>query len=230
MSGRETSKSPITKVHQLTATPLWQPKLLLCPFWGKPWIQSPHIHLPKITAKHVLCLEHDVSRVLSSVNSLTLVSPHPSANGFCTLTYQSQVVRIWPHTSSQLSNSSVLALLGAVCCVLTYYNTTTVKKAQQRLHFLRILMKKHLEKRLMVYFYCSAIKSVLVNCFSTWYASCSADRKALQGVINTAQKMCTAFFKGHFHLPLHYQDCQHSQTLLSPQKSSIYSAALWHAP
>lgn len=65
-----------------------------------------------------------------------------------------------------------------------------VKKAQQRLHFLRILRKNHLEEKLLVSFYRCSIERVLAYCISTLYASCSAaDRRELQRVINTAQKI-----------------------------------------
>ena len=65
-----------------------------------------------------------------------------------------------------------------------------VKKAQQRLHFLRILRKHHLEEKLLVSFYRCSIESVLAYCISTWHTSCSAaDKRALHRIINTAQKV-----------------------------------------
>ncbi|KAL6479062.1 hypothetical protein MHYP_G00124950 [Metynnis hypsauchen] len=65
-----------------------------------------------------------------------------------------------------------------------------VKKAQQRLYFLRILRKNNFQEKLLVSNYCSTTESVLTYCISTWYSSCSvAERRALQGVINTAQKI-----------------------------------------
>ena len=66
----------------------------------------------------------------------------------------------------------------------------TVKKAQQRLHFLRVLRKNNLECKLMVAFYRTTIESVLTYCISAWYSGCTAaDKRALQRVINTAQKI-----------------------------------------
>ncbi|KAK0142389.1 hypothetical protein N1851_019833 [Merluccius polli] len=68
--------------------------------------------------------------------------------------------------------------------------TAVVKKAQMRLHFLRVLRKNNLEGQLLVAFYCSTIESILAYCISVWYAGCSvADRRALQIIINTAQKI-----------------------------------------
>lgn len=75
---------------------------------------------------------------------------------------------------------------------LTWTDNTAavVKKAQQRLYFLRILKKNDLSERLLVIFYRSSIESILVYCVTVWYAGCSAaDKKRIQRVINTAQKI-----------------------------------------
>uniref|UniRef100_A0A1A8FSH0 Alkylated DNA repair protein AlkB homologue 8 N-terminal domain-containing protein n=1 Tax=Nothobranchius korthausae TaxID=1143690 RepID=A0A1A8FSH0_9TELE len=65
-----------------------------------------------------------------------------------------------------------------------------VKKAQLHLHFLRVLRTNNLEERLLVTFYRATIESILTYSITTWYAGCSAaDRKVLQRVINTAQKI-----------------------------------------
>ena len=70
-------------------------------------------------------------------------------------------------------------------------NTTAIKKkAEERLHFLRILRKKQLEQKLLVSFYRSTIESVLTYCITARYAgSSAADRTALQRVIDPAQKI-----------------------------------------
>ena len=72
----------------------------------------------------------------------------------------------------------------------TANTTAVVKKAQQRLHFLRVLRRHNLEEKLLVTFYRATIESILAYCITAWYAGCSAaDRRALQRVINTAQKI-----------------------------------------
>lgn len=43
----------------------------------------------------------------------------------------------------------------------TTNSTAVVKKAQQELHFLRILRKTNLQEKLLVSFYCCSIESVL---------------------------------------------------------------------
>uniref|UniRef100_A0A2D4KJK7 Alkylated DNA repair protein AlkB homologue 8 N-terminal domain-containing protein n=1 Tax=Micrurus paraensis TaxID=1970185 RepID=A0A2D4KJK7_9SAUR len=70
-------------------------------------------------------------------------------------------------------------------------NTTQVaRKAQQRLHFLRVLRKNKVEQRLMTSFYQSTIESILSYCISVWYAGLTAaDRKMLQRVVSTAQNI-----------------------------------------
>lgn len=65
-----------------------------------------------------------------------------------------------------------------------------VGKAQQRLHFVRLLKKCHLDGNLLQTFYRSTVESVLTYCVTVWYAGCTAkDRTALQGVIKSAQKI-----------------------------------------
>lgn len=72
----------------------------------------------------------------------------------------------------------------------TVNTAALVKKAQQRLHFLRVLRRNHLEERLLVSFYQATIESVLTYCVTVWFTACSAaDRKALQRVIRTAEKI-----------------------------------------
>uniref|UniRef100_A0A3P9IGT3 Reverse transcriptase domain-containing protein n=1 Tax=Oryzias latipes TaxID=8090 RepID=A0A3P9IGT3_ORYLA len=65
-----------------------------------------------------------------------------------------------------------------------------LKKAQQRLHFLRVLRKNNISQRLLVSFYRCSIESILTYCVCVWFSRCTvAQRKALQRVINTAQKI-----------------------------------------
>ncbi|XDV19455.1 hypothetical protein PO909_024925 [Leuciscus waleckii] len=65
-----------------------------------------------------------------------------------------------------------------------------VKKAHQRLFFLTTLRKNQLSSTILVNFYRCAIESILTNCATVWYGSCSvAERKALQRVVKTAQRI-----------------------------------------
>ena len=63
-----------------------------------------------------------------------------------------------------------------------------VKKAQQRLFFLRRLRKAKLPSQLLINFYRSTIESILCYCSTVWFSSCTAgNRKDLARVVKTAQ-------------------------------------------
>ena len=70
-------------------------------------------------------------------------------------------------------------------------NTTAIiKKAQQRLYFLRVLRNYHLREELLVAFYRSTVETILTYCMCVWFSSCTAaERKALQRVVNSAQRI-----------------------------------------
>ena len=77
----------------------------------------------------------------------------------------------------------------------TVNSTAILKKAQQRLYFLRILRKNNLKSELLVSFYRCSVESVLSYNISLWFSSCSvAEKKKLQRVINTAQKLTSSCF------------------------------------
>lgn len=96
------------------------------------------------------------------------------------------------HLNGECERVSSFKFLGVHFSEDLSWSTNTkaiTKKAQQRLHFLRILRKNHLEQNLLVSFYRSIIESILTFCISSWYAACSvADRRILQRVIGSAQK------------------------------------------
>lgn len=70
------------------------------------------------------------------------------------------------------------------------WTAAVVKKAQQRLHFLRVLRRNNLEKKLLVMFHRATVGSLLTYCITVWYSGCTAaDRRALQRAVNTAQKI-----------------------------------------
>uniref|UniRef100_A0A3Q3E360 Reverse transcriptase domain-containing protein n=1 Tax=Labrus bergylta TaxID=56723 RepID=A0A3Q3E360_9LABR len=68
--------------------------------------------------------------------------------------------------------------------------SSAIKKALQRLFFLRRLKKAHLSPQILTNFYCSTIESILTNCVTVWYGNCSvSDQKALQKVVKTAERI-----------------------------------------
>ena len=65
-----------------------------------------------------------------------------------------------------------------------------VKKANQRLYFLRVLRRQQVQQRLLVDFYRATIESILTHGISVWYAACTAgDKHALHRVVRTAEKV-----------------------------------------
>ncbi|KAK2899391.1 hypothetical protein Q8A73_012520 [Channa argus] len=72
----------------------------------------------------------------------------------------------------------------------TPHVTQLVKKAQQRLYFLRRLRKFGMSPKILSNFYSCVIESVLTNCITVWYSSTTVmDRKRLQRVVKTEQKI-----------------------------------------
>ncbi|KAI4880975.1 hypothetical protein NFI96_001097 [Prochilodus magdalenae] len=70
----------------------------------------------------------------------------------------------------------------------TEHATRVVKKAQQRLLFLRLLKRFGMDPRIPRTFYTCTVESILTGSITTWYGSCTAiERKALQRVVRTAQ-------------------------------------------
>ncbi len=74
---------------------------------------------------------------------------------------------------------------------LTWRTNTTrlVRKAHQRLYFLRKLRRAGLGSSVLRSFYHCAVESVLCTCINVWHGSCTAaERKALQRVVGAAQR------------------------------------------
>ncbi|KAI4904782.1 hypothetical protein NFI96_002045 [Prochilodus magdalenae] len=74
---------------------------------------------------------------------------------------------------------------------LTWSNNTSslVRKAHQRLYFLRRLRRAGLGSSVLTSFYRCVVESVLCSSINVWHGSCSAaERKALQRVVKAAQR------------------------------------------
>ena len=72
----------------------------------------------------------------------------------------------------------------------TLHADTVVKKARQRLYFLRKLKKFGSNTKILTNFYRCIIESVLTGCITVWYGTCtSQSRKALQRVVRTAEDL-----------------------------------------
>ena len=74
---------------------------------------------------------------------------------------------------------------------LTWSTNTSslVRKAHQRLYFLRRLRRAGLGSSVLTAFYRCAVESILCSCITVWHGSCSvAEKKALQRVVKAAQR------------------------------------------
>ena len=68
-----------------------------------------------------------------------------------------------------------------------------LKKAQQRLFFLRLLRHFRVSQELLVKFYRAVVESVLTLSITAWYGNTTAvDRRRLNRVVNTATKITRA--------------------------------------
>ncbi|KAK3543804.1 hypothetical protein QTP70_028098, partial [Hemibagrus guttatus] len=68
-----------------------------------------------------------------------------------------------------------------------------IKKAQQRLYFLRQLRKFNLPKELLTQFYSAVIESVLCTSITVWFGSATkSDIKSLQRTVRTAERIIGA--------------------------------------
>ncbi|KAI4894010.1 hypothetical protein NFI96_024229 [Prochilodus magdalenae] len=84
-------------------------------------------------------------------------------------------------------------------------NTTYVlKRAQQRLYFLRRLRKFGMSPRILSNFYSCIIESILTSCITVWYGSTTVkDRKRLQRVIcGEFHRITNINLKNHFYAAL----------------------------
>ena len=72
----------------------------------------------------------------------------------------------------------------------THHIKALVKKAQQWLHFLLILRKHNLDKKLLLAPYYSSVERKHTYCLGVWYIGSTAeDRNSAQRVINTVQRI-----------------------------------------
>ena len=72
----------------------------------------------------------------------------------------------------------------------TLNTAATVKKAQQRLYFIRLLRKAGLHCRPLTQVYKGLIESILTTGITVWYGNTTqTERKALQRVIKTAERI-----------------------------------------
>ncbi len=71
-----------------------------------------------------------------------------------------------------------------------FHIDSIVKKAQQRLHFLRQLRKFNLPQELLKQFYSVIIESIICTSITVWFSSATqSDHRRLQRVVRTAERI-----------------------------------------
>ncbi|KAI3375174.1 hypothetical protein L3Q82_021084, partial [Scortum barcoo] len=91
---------------------------------------------------------------------------------------------------------------------LTWSKNTSclIRKAHQRLYFLRRLRRAGLGSSVLTSFYRCVVESVLSSCIIVWHGSCSAaEKKALQRVVEGCTEDCGTQSTHHHHGHLHLQ-------------------------
>lgn len=82
-----------------------------------------------------------------------------------------------------------------LCLIISWTENTTegpsriIKKAHQRLHFLRVLRNQNLDPSLLLTLYPASIESLLTYCITLWYVSCTMADRERQRVVKAAQKI-----------------------------------------
>lgn len=82
----------------------------------------------------------------------------------------------------------------------------TVKKAQQRLHFIRVLKKARLRHQPLIQACRGLVESILTSAITAWYGNTTqTERKSLQQVIKAAEKVTGSGLP--FMDTIHTQSC-----------------------
>ena len=112
----------------------------------------------------------------------------------------------------------------------TANTTALVKKAQQRLYFLRLLQKVNLSQQLLESFYHCSIESILTYDILVWYSgSSAADKKSLQRVIKTARNIINQQLPSPddmFTSRCLQKISQHPKGLIPPRSSPVWTVTL----
>ncbi|KAK2905568.1 hypothetical protein Q8A73_009511 [Channa argus] len=107
--------------------------------------------------------------------------------------------------------------------------TQLVKKAQQRLYFLRRLRKFGISPKILSNFYSCVIKSVLTNCITVWYGSTTAmdQTPAERGEDCTEDHQdSTALSAEHLPPQSPQESCFHPQRPLRPPARTVHTSTL----
>ncbi len=109
-----------------------------------------------------------------------------------------------------------------------------VKKAQQRLYFLRQLRKFNLPQELLKQFYSAVIKSVLCTSITVWFGSATkSDIRRLQRMVRTAERIIGAPLPAHPSRTVYIQSeekgSENHSGSLTFKPSPFWTFAIWPA-
>lgn len=83
----------------------------------------------------------------------------------------------------------------------TLHSNKLARSACWRLHFLRRLKKLGLPCNSLTNFYHCIIVIIQSGCITVWFANCTAtNRKALQNMVKTAERLCLYLFEVSFFI------------------------------
>ncbi len=110
------------------------------------------------------------------------------------------------------------------------HTDAVLKKAHQRLFFLRRLRKFGTSPRILRSFYTCTVESILTGCITAWFGNSTAgNRRALQRVVRTAPPHCwrwASLPSGHLHQAVYKESPEDYQRLQPPVPQTALSAAL----
>ncbi|KAL6457442.1 hypothetical protein MHYP_G00344050 [Metynnis hypsauchen] len=133
-------------------------------------------HLERWCSENNLCINvKKTKEVIVDFRRRSTIPPLPLHIGGSAV----EVVSSYRYLGVHLSNN------------LTWSNNTSslIRKAHQRLYFLRRLRRAGLGSSVLTSFYRCVVESVLCSGITVWHGSCSvAERKALQSVVKAAQR------------------------------------------
>ncbi len=109
------------------------------------------------------------------------------------------------------------------------HTDAVLKKAHQRLFFLRRLRKFGMSPSILRSFYTCTVERILTGCITAWFGNSTAgNRKALQRVVRTARHIVgvSSLPPGHLHQAVYKESQEDHQGLQPSIPQTALSAAL----
>src|SRR4029434_3730469 len=146
-----------------------------------------HTHTNRETAKHTQTQTHTHMPKLNTLKTMEM-----------TVDFRRSPPALPPliiHNSTVLAVESFRFLGSTISRNLKWETNinTIIKKAQQRMYFLRHLRKYNLPQELLILFYTAVIESILCTSITVWFGSATKlDKNRLQRSVRSAEKIIGA--------------------------------------